>query len=506
MINPILITYKLVVILLTGLALLFLFIGYPNPNRFIFYTLKRSLFSSFFTLTKLLSFYIPSPFKHGFGWLWSLLIFDEPREMHTHVLGATKSGKSTYLLQMLYRDIKKGNGVAVIEPHGSLIYHLLHFDILQLNNPSKCYKKIVLADFEHHRPPALNLFSIALPQTPAAREMRIDSLVQNYLEAFDKGFNEPMTSGSREALQNILTVIFELPEPNGFDLLDILAPQDQLKARYQRLFARLKHPTLKRYFTDQFFHWNTEASKAALRWRLHGLFKIRQIRLSLTQPNNEIDIREIMKEGKILLLKANKSKVGSGTSRFLGTLFHQLILNEAYQRIFYTGKKPFFLYIDECQNYISKDISEGLSEARKGGLHYMLAHQRLGQEMSEDQQKAMLSCNVKIYGRLEYEDAVKVSKQLRMKGKEDQFIDLRTGEFFVKVGRWWTRFIKFPTTFALKTEKMGKVRHSYFATSKQFKDLLKWLHSSAQLPPTTNLEETQSRHQTINTLEYDITP
>jgi hypothetical protein len=454
-------------------------------------------------IPKLIQIYLPLTFFGKLVWAFYYQVFIRFRKYHVHVIATTGAGKSFLLLHLIYRDILKGYGLVVIEPHSQLISHILHLKILGLDHKKEFYKKILLLDFEDEIPPALNLFAIELPKDKKQREMQINSVVQNYMEAFEKAFEIPY--GTRRVLKNILTVLFYLKGATLLDALEILQPKETLSIKYIELFNNLENPILKKYFGNDFFGSRTDISKEALRLRIEHLLLDRQIRKSLTSPNNILNIEQVFYEGRIVLVKAGES-IGQESSRFIGALIHQLILFGGFKRISRKNKKLFSIYLDECQNYMSRDVSKGLDEARKSRIQYTLAHQRMRQrDMTRDQQRALNACGVKIYGRLEYEDAWRLCRQLLMRNEQNKFVNLRIGEFFVKAGWLKTRFIKVPRYFAPHAEDIGKIEHKLFCKTKDFKALIRFLKNQNQLQSDSKTNDNNKNSKSSKfSLNYDF--
>ena len=463
-----------------------------------------SLIADFFRMypqliiPKLIQVYLPLTFFGKPVWAFYYQVFIRFRKYHVHVLAGTGAGKSFLLLHLIYRDIKAGYGLVVIEPHSQLIKHVLHLRILGLDHKKEYYKKILLLDFEDEDPPAFNLFAIELPKDPKKREIQVNSVVQNYMEAFEKAFDIP--KGTKRVLKNLLTVLFYLPNATLLDGLNMLQAKETLPLKYIELFNTLENPVLKKYFSGDFFSSRTDVSKEALRLRLEHLLLDRQIRLSLTKPNNILNLEQVFYEGRIILVKAGED-IGEENTRFIGALVHQFILFGGLRLISRKYKKPFSIYLDECQNYISADISKGLDEARKAKIQYTLSHQRTRQRnMNREQQRALNSCGVKIYGRMpDHDDAFRQCRQLLMRNKQDRFMNLRVGEFFCKLGWLKTRFIKVPRYFAPSAEKIGETEHELFCKTKDYLALMRYLKGSIKKATAPKEAKTQlSNNFTIN--------
>jgi hypothetical protein len=103
-------------------------------------------------------------------------------------------------------------------------------------------------------------------------------------------------------------------------------------------------------------------------------------------PKIELRFNEILDEQKILLVKLSHGLLGEENSTLLGTLIvsklHQGAMARQSQRA--NQRTPFFLYIDEFQNFITPSLMGVLSGARKYGLGLILAHQELRQIFDQD--------------------------------------------------------------------------------------------------------------------------
>jgi len=101
-----------------------------------------------FAVPKLIQIYLPCSFFGRMVWAFYYWIFTRFRKYHVHVLAGTGAGKSFLLLHLIYRDILKGYGLVVIEPHSQLINFVLHLKVLGLGHKKEFYKRILLLDFE----------------------------------------------------------------------------------------------------------------------------------------------------------------------------------------------------------------------------------------------------------------------------------------------------------------------------------------------------------------------
>jgi len=97
----------------------------------------------------------------------------EDGRFHTHVIGATGSGKWTLLANLAIADMAAGRGVVVIDPKGDLVMDLL------ARIPGRALERLVLVDPEEtEAPPSLNV----LGGEPA--EVAVDHVVSVFARIF----------------------------------------------------------------------------------------------------------------------------------------------------------------------------------------------------------------------------------------------------------------------------------------------------------------------------------
>ncbi|WP_172822297.1 DUF7146 domain-containing protein [Magnetospirillum moscoviense] len=154
---------------------------------------------------------------------------DKARTRHTYILGMSGSGKSVTMEMFLYRDVRKGHGIALIEPHGELADRFLHFDLFRLDHKGQAHQRLVLLDLESPEPTPFNIFRIPLPSDPVSRAIRIDELAASFLQALKLAIRPEMTEGMEAMLRNAITAVFHLTQQGDSIDLDRLA--DVFRAR-----------------------------------------------------------------------------------------------------------------------------------------------------------------------------------------------------------------------------------------------------------------------------------
>lgn len=312
-------------------------------------------------------------------------IKQKDRTRHTYVIGKTGMGKSTLLENMIIQDINNGEGVCVIDPHGSLAEKLLDFI-----PESRVKDTIYFAPFDSDHPMGLNV----LEQVETSKR----HLVANGLmAAFKKVFGEDRFS---DRIQYILNnIILALLENKGQSLLGVNRMLNDKEYR-KFIVSNVKDPSVKSF-------WEEEYAKAGDKYQQEAAPGIQNkigqfisnplIRNIIGQQKTSFDLRDIMDNKKILIVNLSKGKVGEGNANLIGSLLITKIYLAAMSRADagpYALERlpPFYFYVDEFQNFANESFASILSESRKYNLALTVAHQYV--EQMEDEVKAAVFGNV----------------------------------------------------------------------------------------------------------------
>jgi len=302
-------------------------------------------------------------------------IKEADRLRHMYLVGKSGVGKSFLLANMAIQDILDGQGVCVLDPHGDLID-----DILLRLPPERAADVIIFSPADTARPLSLNLLEFD-PRYPEQKSFVINEMIG----IFDKLYDLKATGGPifEQYMRNAMLLIMSHPE-SGATLMEI--PKVLSDVNFRRL--KLKHctdPTVVDF-------WVKEAEKAGgdaalanvvpyITSKLTSFISNDMMRPIIGQQTSSFNLRQIMDEGKILLVSLPKGLVGELNSYLLGMILVGKILMAALSRadILREHRRNFYLYIDEFQNFTTNSITQVLSEARKYGLGLTLAHQYIGQ-------------------------------------------------------------------------------------------------------------------------------
>ncbi len=299
----------------------------------------------------------------------------EDRLRHFYVIGQTGTGKTNFLKQMIIQDIKNGDGVCIIDPHGSDIQDIL------ANIPPERYEDVIYFDPANtSRPMALNMLEYDRDY-PEQKTF----VVNEMLSIFNKLFDMSVAGGPmfEQYFRNATLLVIEDPD-SGSTLLDVSRVLSDKQYRELKL-SRCKNPVVVQF-------WREIADKAGGEASLQNIvpyitskfdtFLSNDImRPVIAQEKSSFDFRKVMDEKKILLVNLSKGRLGDINSHLIGLILVGKILMAALSRVDSNLKQqnPFYLYIDEFQNVTTDSISVILSEARKYKLGLNLAHQFIAQ-------------------------------------------------------------------------------------------------------------------------------
>jgi hypothetical protein len=305
-----------------------------------------------------------------------IYITPEDRLRHFYVIGQTGTGKSTMLRNMIIQDIKRGDGVCFIDPHGSDV-----MDILS-HIPKERYEDVIYFDPSHtDRPMALNMLEYNR-SNPEQKTFVVNELFSIFQKLYG-GVPESMGPMFEQYFRNATMLVIEDPD-SGCTLLDVSRVMAVKSFRDMKI-SRCKNPIVVQFWKDIAEKAGGEGSLQNMVPYITSKFDVFLandiMRPIIAQEKSSFNFREIMDSKKILLVNLAKGRLGDINSQLIGLILVGKILMAALSRVDSFGKDmpPFYLYIDEFQNVTTPSIATILSEARKYKLSLTVAHQFIAQ-------------------------------------------------------------------------------------------------------------------------------
>lgn len=290
------------------------------------------------------------------------------RALHSYAVGKTGTGKSSLLGSMIVDDVVKGRGVAAVDPHGDLITDVLSY------LPDERIKDVVYfcpSDRDH--PIGFNLLENVNPEYK-------NIVASGIVGIFKKIFGESWGPRLEYILRNVVLGLLDYP---GATLLDILKVLSDTKYR-RGVIDKISDPVIKDFFINEFERYDQKFRQEAIapiQNKVGQFLSSTIIRNIVGQEHSTIDIRQIMDAKKILLLDLSIGKIGEDNSALLGAMMITKIQMAAMSRADVAREQriPFYLYVDEFQNFATDSFAVILSEARKYGLALTVTNQYIAQ-------------------------------------------------------------------------------------------------------------------------------
>lgn len=359
-----------------------------------------------------------------------IYITDEDRLRHVYTIGQTGTGKTTLLMNMILQDIERGNGVCMIDPHGSDVQKVL------ANIPEHRLKDVVYFDPSYvSRPMGLNMLEYD-PRFPEQKTFVVNELFSIFQKLYG-AVPESMGPMFEQYFRNSTMLVIEDPG-SGSTLLDVSRVLSDKEYRAMKI-SRCRNPIVVQF-------WKDIAEKAGGEAKLENIvpyitskfdvFLANEImRPIVAQERSAFNFREIMDQKKILLVNLAKGRLGDINSNLLGLILVGKILMAALSRVDVLGTDfpPFYLYIDEFQNITTPSIATILSEARKYKLSLYIAHQFIAQLEENTKNAVFGNVGTIISFRVGSDDAEYLEKQFEPVFGASQIINIDNFNAYVKM-------------------------------------------------------------------------
>ena len=345
------------------------------------------------------------------------------RSRHVYIIGQTGAGKSGLLELFALSDIFHGQGYAIIDPHGDFAVNNMRFipgsrmdDVIYFNPADTAY------------PVGFNPLEVTNPD----QKNNISSEVIGVLKRM---FGDSWGPRLEYILRYTILALLDRPETTMLDITRMLTDK---KFRKETL-GYCKDAVVLQFWNVEFASWNDKFQAEAIAPVLNkvGAFTANPIiRNIIGQPKSTFNIRQIMDEGKILIVNLSKGLIGEDNAGILGSFLVTKIQLAAMSRSDIPNiadRRPFYLYVDEFQNFATDSFATILSEARKYALNLTVANQYIGQMTDTVRDAVFGNVGTMISFRVSADDAPILSKQFEPQFEAGDLLQMHNRHFIINM-------------------------------------------------------------------------
>lgn len=359
-----------------------------------------------------------------------IFITDDDRRRHIYVIGQTGTGKSTLLGNMIVDDIRKGKGVAIIDPHGDLAENALSYI-----PPGRFDDVIYFDPGDIQRPLGLNMLEYNFDR-PEEKTFIVNEMQSIFNKLFPPETMGPMFE---QYMRNALLLLMEDMPNEPATLIEIPRIFTDVEFRRRKL-QRIRSPIVIDFWEKEAVKAGGEASLANMTpyitSKFNNFISNDYMRPIIGQPKSAFNFRQVMDEGKILLVNLSKGRIGDINAGLLGMVFTGKLLMSALSRVDIPDiekRRDFNLYIDEFQNFTTDSISTILSEARKYRLNLTMAHQFIAQLTEKIRDSVFGNVGSQIIFRVGVQDAEFLEKQFQPVFDKNDLVNIDNFNAYVKI-------------------------------------------------------------------------
>ncbi|MCX6734191.1 MAG: type IV secretion system DNA-binding domain-containing protein [Candidatus Peregrinibacteria bacterium] len=404
----------------------------------------------------------------------------DDRRRHLYTVGKSGSGKSKLLELLIIDDIKNGKGFGVLDPHGDLIDNIMRYI------PKERIDDVILFD------PADTEFPIAFNPMESVDDAYKMQVTTGFLNIFKKVFGDNWTYRLEHVLRYTTLALLDSPNTTVVSIQKMLTDKNYR----QKIVSRIQDTTVKSFWVSEFAAWSEKFDSEAITPLLNKvgqLISTNMIRNIIGQPKTKFNLRDVMDNKKILLMKVSKGLLGEENSGLIGSMVITKLFQAAMSRadMLEEKREDFYFYVDEFQNFATDTFAEILSEARKYRLNLTIAHQYMGQLNDVVRKTVFGNVGSMVSFRVGAEDAAVLEGEYTPVFKVRDIINLGVREFYTKMSvngelreAFSGRTLSVPpVTNDLTQEIIAASRAKYCLPRKEVDEVLAKWDESASAPP-----------------------
>lgn len=345
------------------------------------------------------------------------------RGRHVYIIGQTGTGKSGLLELFALSDIFHNQGYAIIDPHGDFAINNLRFV------PPSRVKDVVYFN------PADTLFPVGFNPMEVINPNMKNNISSEVIGVLKRMFGESWGPRLEYILRYTILALLDYPDST---LLNI-APMLTDKKFRKKVIDVCQDSVVKQFWNVEFASWTEKFASEAIAPVLNkvGAFTANPIiRNIVGQPKSTFNIRQIMDEGKILVVNLSKGLIGEDNAAIMGSFIVTKVQLAAMSRSdipHIEDRRPFYLYVDEFQNFATDSFATILSEARKYGLNLTVANQYVSQMQQTVRDAVFGNVGSMISFRISPDDAPLLGKQFAPQFLPEDIMQMHNRHFITSM-------------------------------------------------------------------------
>ena len=345
------------------------------------------------------------------------------RSRHVYIIGQTGAGKSGMLELLALSDVFYNQGYCIIDPHGDFAIDNLKFI------PESRVQDVVYFN------PADTAFPVAFNPLEISDPSRKPNICSEVIGVLKRMFGDSWGPRLEHILRYTLLALLDRPSTTLLDISRMLTDKEFRK----ETLNYCQDVTVLQFWKHEFGQWNEKQVNESIAPVLNkvGAFTANPIiRNIIGQPKSSFDIRQIMDEGKILVVNLSKGLIGEDNASILGAFLVTKVQLAAMSRSDIPrveDRRPFYLYVDEFQNFATDSFAVILSEARKYGLNLTVANQYVAQMTDSVRDAVFGNVGTTISFRVSAEDAPILVKQFEPTFDASDLLQLNNRHFVISM-------------------------------------------------------------------------
>ncbi len=355
--------------------------------------------------------------NHQFGML------RRDRSRHVYIIGQTGAGKSGMLELFAISDVFYNQGYCIIDPHGDFAINNLRFV------PENRIKDVIYFN------PADTQYPVAFNPLEITDPSRKPNICSEVIGVLKRMFGDSWGPRLEHILRHTILALLDRPEATLLDISRLLTDKDYRK----ETLDYCQDVTVLQFWKHEFGQWNEKQVNESIAPVLNkvGAFTANPIiRNIIGQPKSSFDVRKIMDEGKILVVNLSKGLIGEDNAGILGAFLVTKVQLAAMSRSDIpdvADRRPFYLYVDEFQNFATDSFAVILSEARKYGLNLTVANQYTSQMTDSVRDAVFGNVGTTISFRVSADDAPVLAKQFEPTFEAGDLLQLNNRHFVISM-------------------------------------------------------------------------